>query len=190
MVAGVCCTSGCSHIRGYSGEKIDPKRLVPDFLICRIPATLPMGSSWAMFFCQDVTDHCTLSGSADCPLLVCRDQSKPLLLGSEPGMGSCGLRWSYADKFWILPLGENCTDVHLARLNAVVQRASLDVLDISLARVSADVLGYEESQATRISVERASGDHAFAQSRERSLRPVAPAVGRWSSSMVTSLSWR
>ena len=34
-----------------------------------VPATLPMSFSWAMFFCQGVTD-CTLATSADSALLV------------------------------------------------------------------------------------------------------------------------
>ena len=43
--------------------------------------------------------------------------------------------------------GANCTDVHLARLIAGVQKAGLDVHDISLASGSADVLGYEVTPA-------------------------------------------
>ena len=43
--------------------------------------------------------------------------------------------------------GGNCTDVHLARLIAGVQKAGLDVHDISLARGSAYVLGYEVTPA-------------------------------------------
>ena len=53
---------------GYTVKTIDQKRLAPDSLIYLVPATLPMGFSWAVFFCQDVTDHCTLAGSADSPL--------------------------------------------------------------------------------------------------------------------------
>ena len=45
-------------------------------------------------------------------------------------------------------------------------------------------------RATRVVVGRATGYHAFAQPHGRSLRAVAVAVGQWSSSMVTSLSWR
>ena len=55
------------------------------------------------FSVQDVTDHCTLAGSADSPLFVCRDCSTPLLLGSKHGTGSRGFRWSEADNlgFWL-----------------------------------------------------------------------------------------
>ena len=56
-----------------------------------------MGVSWAMLFCQDVTDHCTPTGSADSPLFVCRDHSTPPLLGRKHGRGPLGIRWSYAD---------------------------------------------------------------------------------------------
>ena len=97
--------------------------------------------------CQDVTDHCTLSGSADSLLLVCRDHSTSPLLGSKHGMGSLCFRWSYADNFWVLARVENCTNFHLARLIAGVQKASLDVHDISPASGSADVLDCEGSPA-------------------------------------------
>ena len=100
-----------------------------------------------MFFCQDVTDHCTLTGSVDSPLFVCRDHSTPPLLGTRHGLGSAGFCWSYADNFWVLARGSDCTDVHLARLIAGVQKAGLDVHDISLASGSGDVLGYEVSPA-------------------------------------------
>ena len=55
------------------------------------------GFSRAMFFCQDVTDHGTLTGSAGSLLFVCRDHSTPPLLGSKKGIGSASFRWSYAD---------------------------------------------------------------------------------------------
>ena len=45
-------------------------------------------------------------------------------------------------------------------------------------------------QPMRVAVERENGLHAFVQWRGRSLRSVAFAAGRWSSSMVMSLPWR
>ena len=36
--------------------------------IIPVRTELPMGFSWAMLSCKDVTDHCTLSGSAGSPL--------------------------------------------------------------------------------------------------------------------------
>ena len=51
-------------------KTVNPKRLAPDFLVYPVPRTHLMGFSWAMFFGQDVTDHCTLAGSADPPLLL------------------------------------------------------------------------------------------------------------------------
>ena len=92
---------------GYTGETNERKRLAPDSLIHPVPTTLRMGFSSAMFFCQNVTDHCTLVGSADPPLFVRRD--------------------------------------HSTRLMAGVQKAGLDVHEISLASGSADILGYEVS---------------------------------------------
>ena len=56
---------------GYTGKTIDRRRRAPDSLKNPVPATLPMGLSWAMFFCQGVTDHCAFAGSADSPLFVC-----------------------------------------------------------------------------------------------------------------------
>ena len=52
-----------------------------------------------------------------------------------------------ADNFGVLARGENCTNIHLARLIAGVQKASLDVHDTSPASGSADVSGYEVSPA-------------------------------------------
>ena len=104
-----------------------------------------------MLFCQDVTDRCTLAVSADSPLFVCRDHSAPPLLGGEHGMGLVGFRWSCADNAGVLARGANRTNVFLARLIAGVQKASLDVHDISLASGSADVLGYEVSPANAYS---------------------------------------
>ena len=100
-----------------------------------------------MFFCQDVTDHCTLAGRADSPLFICFDHSTPPLLGSKQGMGSLGFRLSYADNFGVLARGANCTNAHLARLIAGVKKAGLDVHDMSLPSGSADVLGCEVSPA-------------------------------------------
>ena len=100
-----------------------------------------------MFFCQDVTDHCTVEGSADSLPFVCRDNSTPPLLGSKHGLGSAGFHQWYADNFWVLARGANCTHNHLARLIAGAQKAGLDVHDVVHASGSADVLGYEVSLA-------------------------------------------
>ena len=86
-------------------------------------------------------------GSADYPLLVCDDHSTPPLVRSRHGVGSRGFRWPYADSVGVLARGANCTNVHLARLIAGVQKAGLDVHDISRASGSAAVLGYEVSPA-------------------------------------------
>ena len=76
----------------------DRIRLAPDSLIFQCPYATSV-SSWAMFFCPAVTDHCSLAGSADSPVFVCRDHSTPPLLGSKHGTRSVGFRWSYAGKF-------------------------------------------------------------------------------------------
>ena len=47
----------------------------------------------------------------------------------------------------VVARGEDCTNVHLARFIAGVQKAGLDIHDISRAKGSADVLGYEVSPA-------------------------------------------
>ena len=99
------------------------------------------------------------------------------------------LRWSYADNFGVLARGENCINDHLARLIAGVQKAGLDVHDISLASGVPMFSDMKCAQPTRIAVERANGYHVSVQSRGRSRRAVAFAGGRWSSSMVTSPSW-
>ena len=73
--------------------------------------------------------------------------STPPLLGSKLGLGSAGFRWSYADNFGVLARGANCTNVHLARFIAGVQKVGFEVHDRSLASGSADNLGYEASLA-------------------------------------------
>ena len=119
-----------ASVVGYTEKTINDKRLAPESVIYLVRKTFPKGFFWAMFFCQDVTDHCTLAGSA----LWCRDHSTPPLLGSKHGMGSLGFRWSYADNNGVLATGANCTTVQLARLIAGVKKAGLDVHDVSLAR--------------------------------------------------------
>ena len=44
-----------SHPKLVTREERSTKRLAPDSLIYLVPATLPMGFSWAMFFCQDAS---------------------------------------------------------------------------------------------------------------------------------------
>ena len=114
---------------GYTGETINQIRLVPDSLIHLVLTTLPMVFSWAIFFCQDATDNCTLAGSADSHIFTCRDLSTPPLLGRTRGMGSVGFRWSYAGNF----AAPTTPNVHLARLHASVKKAGLDVHYIYLS---------------------------------------------------------
>ena len=54
---------------GYTGKTIDRRRLTLHSLIFHVPTTLPTGFLWTRFFCQVVTDHCTLEESADSLLL-------------------------------------------------------------------------------------------------------------------------
>ena len=87
-----------------------------------------------------------------------------------------GFRWSCANNFGILTRGAYCPNVHLARLIAGVQKASLDVHDISLASGSTDVSRYEVSPAhahcnetgKRISRMRSRSDCLFSSSHWRS----------------------
>ena len=66
-------------------------------------------------------------------------------------------RWSYADNFGVLARGANCTNVHLACLIAGVQKACLDVHDISLASGSADVARFRSVARTVSSRRRTAG---------------------------------
>ena len=52
-----------------------------------------------------------------------------------------------ADNFGDLARGSHCTNVHLARLMAGVQKAGIDIRDTSLASGGIDVSGYEVSPA-------------------------------------------
>ena len=124
-----------SHPKLASRETVEQKRLAPEALIYRVPTTLPMGFSSAMFFCQDVTDHCTLAGSAESPLFVCRRCSAANMAWDRlVSVGRLLTIWG----FWAR--GENCTNVHLARLVAGLQKAGLDIHNTSRAKGSADVL--------------------------------------------------
>ena len=157
---------------GYTGKTVDQTRLAPDSLLCPVPTILPIGFYWAMFFCQDVTDHGTLAGGAGSPLFVC-DHSTPPLLGSKHGMGSLGFRWSYADIFGVLARGTShcsCTEGPT--------RCSRHITCQRKCRCS---------QLRSVSIQRVLQWNGPTQSHGRSLRAVAFAVGRRSSSMVTSL---
>ena len=94
---------------------------------------------------------------------------------------------SFADILGVLARGANCTNVHLARPIAGVQKACLGLHDTSFPSGSADVWVVKCHQPTRLAVEWANGPHTFDQSRGRSLRAVAVAARRWRSSTVTSL---
>ena len=120
----------------HTGKMIDQKRFAPDSPIYSVLATLLLVLYGRRFFCQDVTDR-SLHAHRECrfPHFVRRGHYSPLLLGSKNGLGSAGSRWSYADNFGVLAPGADCTEVHLARLVADLQKADLDVHDISLQRV-------------------------------------------------------
>ena len=188
MVASVFCTSRCSRIRSWKNGR--PKTSCSR--LC--DKTFPYNTSKG-FFLGDVFSFKfsrTTARSQEllilfllCVVTAPHHRCSVANLACDP----CGFRWSYADNFGVLARGANCTNVHLARLIAGVQKAGLDVHDISLASGSADVLGYEVSPAKRV-LQWPSGEHALALSHGRSLRAVASAGGRWSSQMVTSLSWR
>ena len=113
----------------------------------------------------------------------CRDHSTPPLLGSKRGMGSLG--WSYADTNGVLVRCANCT-VSLQVYRKLVSMCTTHPLSAEVQMFSV----MRCHQPTRLAVERASGQHVFAQSRVRSLRVVASVGERWSSSMVTSPPWR
>ena len=94
---------------GYTGKVVDKQRLVPDSLIYPVLAAFPTCFSWAMFFCQNVTDHCMLAGSALSSFCLPGPLRRaPLLggglLGDGHGLGSLCVRWSCADKFGVLAL--------------------------------------------------------------------------------------
>ena len=133
-----------------------------------------------MFFCLDVTDHCTLAGSAASLLFVV---TAPLhhCLAVCMAWDPLGFHWSYAANFGVLGRGANCTKVHLARLIAGVQIDGLDVHDISLAS-SADVLGYAVSPANSY---RSGTGKGLARIRSvRSLRVLASHELSWRSAIV------
>ena len=134
------CTARCSRIRScHAGKAIDFKRLAHDSLIYPVSDSTPI-FLWAMFFCQEVTEHCALAGSADSPLFI--GVTTPHHRGSVANMAWDRLSSvsRMPDNFWVLSRGANCTYVYLARLIAGVKKAGLDVHDVHIASGSADVL--------------------------------------------------
>ena len=102
-------------------------------------------------------------------------------------MGSMCFCQDAAGPLGVVASGANCTDVHLARLIAGIQKVGLDVHDITLASGSADVLGYEVSPA--------NSDCSGKGKRIARIRSVVRTVSSrrrisGSSFVVTGLFWR
>ena len=156
------------------GRRSTQKRLAPDSLIYPVSTTLPMGFSWAMFFCQDVTDHCTLAGVLVLLFLLYRDHSTPPLLGRanmawDPlaSIGRMLTIWG----FWLAAQAALTFISHVSC--AGVQNAGLDVHDISPCQRKCRCSRLMRClQPTRIAVERARGYHVFVQSHGRCLCAV------------------
>ena len=75
----------------YSGRVLSWRRLAPDSLIFPVPTILSMVFTWAMSFCQDVTDRAALAGGPDARLCVCRAVSEPR--ASDAGMLTTSVFW-------------------------------------------------------------------------------------------------
>ena len=118
------------------------------------------------------------------------NHSAPPLLGCKNDLGSAGFCWSYADHlgYW-LAAQSALTFISNVLLQVYRRQASM----FTKYPLPAEVQMFSVVRClrpARIVVEQANRHHVFAQSHVRSLRSVALAVGHWSSSMVTSLSWR
>ena len=180
-----------SHPKLVTQAKNDqPRKTCSRFLDFYCSYDTATRCSWMMFFCQDATNHCTLSESCDTPLFICRDHSAPPLLVCKHGVGLRGFRCSFANNFGALAGGAKCTNVHLALVTAGVQKARLDVHDKPSASGSADVIGYEMSPANSYCSGTGKGLAPFRSvSRVISSRRRITAA-RWNSSVVANLSWR
>ena len=131
-----------SHLKLAAQETRSTKNVLCPILDVSSSCNIPMGFSGTMFFCQDGTDQCTLTGSADFPL-------SPFVVTTPLH------RCSVANMAWdpLASVGRMLTffGVWLAALTALtfilrvsfagVQKARLDVHDISLPVEGADVLG-------------------------------------------------
>ena len=149
----------------YTGKTIDPKRLAAESLIYPVPSSFPMGFSWAMFICQDVTDHCTLAGNADRTRCLVARMARDL-------SASVGRMLTFLGFLSRRKLHQLISHVCLI---AGVRKARHYVHLISLARDGRDVLGHELC----------SGTGNFLASvrtvaRTVSLCAVASAARRWS----------
>ena len=69
-----------ASVVGRTGKVIDKKRLAPDSLIYPVPQLL---GDVLLSGCHG---PCTLAGSADSPLFICRDHSAPPLFGGKHGL--------------------------------------------------------------------------------------------------------
>ena len=141
-----------------------------------------------MFFCQDVTDHCT-TGSDDSPLFDCRDHFAPPLLAGKNGMGSAGFCWSYADNFGHRLAAQTALTFSLHVLLQVYRRQASMFTTYSLPPEVQMFSAVRCLRPPRVAV-KTSKRISRIRSVARSLRAVALAVGQGSSSTVTSLSWR
>ena len=160
---------------GHTGKNVDQKRLVPDSLMYLVRYDTPDGFSWEMFFCQDVTDHCTVTRSADFPLSFGRDTAARLQTWHGSVLTTLG--------FWLVALSALTFILHVL---LQVQKAALDVHNISLASGSEDVLGYEVSPSN--AYRSGTGKRI---SRIRSVaRMISSRRRNGGRAMVTSLSWR
>ena len=119
------------------------------------------------------------------PLRRCSDANMVWeALASVGRMLSLVVGWRGEGERRVLARGADCTNVHVARLIAGLQKAGLNVHDISLP---VEVQMFSATKCPLVAVEQTNGNHVFAQSHGRSLRSVASAVGHWSASTVTSL---
>ena len=192
MVTGFFCTVGSSRIRCWLHRKNDQSETTCSrFLDLSCSYNTPDGSFVSDVLLSRCHGALYAQGSADSPLFICHDHSPPPLLGSKHGMGSLGFPLVVCRQNFRFCLVAHTALTSMLHVSLEVYREPVSMF--TTYPLPAQVLIFSVMrchQPTRVAVERASGEHEFAQLRGRSLRAVESAGGRWSSSMVTSLSWR
>ena len=159
--------------------------LTPDSLIFPVPTTLSIGLSWAKFFCQDVTDHWALAGSTEYPILF-------VVTTLLPRCSVAYMAWdpsaSAGRLLTIVGFGLALQTALTFISHVVLWVYRRPVLMCTTYLLPAEVQMFSTITSQRVFQCNGQPDITFfGQSRGRSLCAVALlAVGRWSSSMVTS----
>ena len=122
-----------------TGKTIDGKLLASADLVYPVPRTLPMGFSWAMFFCQHVGLDLHRRAQLPRSLSWVADRAPPAII-SDP---EDGLLWNFADNFGNVCSTRPRANLMLGSVIDVAKQSGLLVHDIQWADGRGQNLGYD-----------------------------------------------